>query len=956
VAADDAASGGDEQFMLGLVEAVLDGTPLDWSTAETIASDSQRALLAHLRSVAAIASFSGESSLAESSPLPTRHRPATPPQRAAWSHLHLLESIGRGAFATVYRAWDPQLHREVALKLLPTGQRDEESALTEGRLLARVHHPNVVTIFGADRADGFVDLWMELVRGRTLEEMVAGDGPLAADRVAAIGTQLCGALSAVHRSGLVHRDVKAHNVMIDGDGRLVLMDFGTGRSLEELRASDIAGTPLYLPPEAFSGERATMQGDQYSVAVLLYHLLTARYPVEGSTLHDVKSAHARDTVERDVRRSRPDVPRRTAAAIARGLSRNPAGRFESVDAMARALAPAESTAPAWVRRAAIGAAVGAVVALAATGGGRQLLRRAAGATSPGRIDTAGSAPSTRRLDVKGRWGPASLSRNGRSFAVVTNRAPAVFDMVTGDLQKLPAPTAAGAAEFAIASPDGQLVAYQWWPGEGEPYELRIADRSGRRADRVVFRDANVDIPRLYDWSHDGAHLLAKLALHDGRVQIALIDVATSTTRIVHEIRHGSPDPMSLSIDGHYVAYDLPDESTTVPHRSIRIVDTVNGGERLLFDKEPADSRFPLWMSDGRSLFFLSDRSGTPDGWIVPVLGGRASGDPQIAARNIGAITPLGVTDSGSFYYDFQAGQFDVYEAALDPASMTPSAAPRSIRGRRQGSNIGPAYSHDGRRLAYLSQRTTLGEMTMARRTIVVRDLTTGSERDLAPTLDPGMAGPLWSPDDRLLVVNATNRANEWGAFVIDVRSGDVVTQIVWPRTELSTAPRLQWARDGRAILFTNAKGIVEHRLDTGKERVVFASDRIPAGPGMNSFAYAGNGTLAFTRWNQQTALDVVGADGVLRELVTVERPRALNFQAWFPEGDELLYSTSSGPREPDQLWRIPLAGGTPHRVGPVINNLTTVNMISLHPSGASVAYTNGYVKYELWMMEHMLSR
>jgi len=155
--ADEEQLGGDEEpFLLDLVDAVLEGRPLDWTVAETIASDSQRALIGHLRSVAAIASFNLQSPAVEAAPVAA-------PLQATWAHLDLLESIGRGAFATVYRAWDPQLHREVALKLLPGGQDDEESSLAEGRLLARVHHPNVVAIYGADRADGFVGLWMELV-------------------------------------------------------------------------------------------------------------------------------------------------------------------------------------------------------------------------------------------------------------------------------------------------------------------------------------------------------------------------------------------------------------------------------------------------------------------------------------------------------------------------------------------------------------------------------------------------------------------------------------------------------------------------------------------------------------------------------------------------------------------------------------------------------------------------
>ena len=951
--ADEEQLGGDEEpFLLDLVDAVLEGRPLDWTVAETIASDSQRALIGHLRSVAANASFNLPSPAVEAAPVAA-------PLQATWAPLDLLESIGRGAFATVYRAWDPQLHREVALKLLPGGQDDEESSLAEGRLLARVHHPNVVAIYGADRADGFVGLWMELVRGQTLEDIVSREGPLAPDRVITISTQLCNALSAVHRAGLVHRDVKAHNVIIDADGRLVLMDFGSSRSLDQLATSDIAGTPLYLPPETFNGGRPTALGDQYGVAVLLFHLLTGRYPVEGRNLKDVRAAHARNAVERDVRSLRADLPRRLAAAIARALAEAPSTRFESVDAMARALGPAVPTANrSLFRWASVGIAIAATIAVTVTTRGRQLLKQTSGSAPSGitQFSAALSTPSTRRLEPKGRWGPGSLSRSGRYFAVVAADGPAVFDMATGETRALPRPDADGYAEFAIASPDGQLIAYQWRPGGQGPYEIHVADRV-RRSDRTIFRDDSVDFPSLCDWSHDGTSILVKLASEDGRLRIALIDVNTGDERIVHEITQGDPSVLSLSVDGRYVAYDLPDDAPP-QHQSIRIVDTANGGEHVLLPGEQSNNRFPLWAGDGRSLFFLSDRSGTPDGWIVPVLEGNAIGEPQIAARNLGAVSLLGLTDTGTVYYDFQTGQFDIYEAELDPQTMTLSGQPHVIRSRRQGSNIGPSYSHADRRLAYISQRTALGG-NLAARVIVVRDLTTGAERDLAAPLALGVMSPIWSPDDRRLLVRGTNRHNRWGEFIVDATTGAIQNEVVWSETVRNEGRRSIWKHDGTAILFSDkARGVVEHPLDGGPERVVFSKDRMPSGPGMNMFAYTRDSNrLAFTSWNDQIALDVVDPNGAVRELVRAEPMRTLNFQAWFPGDDYLLYSTSGpGRRGPDELWRVAVSGGAPQRVGLPINALTSVNTVALNPSGSAVAYTSGFVQYQLWVMEHFLPR
>ena len=137
--------------------------------------------------------------------------------------------MGAGAFGAVYRATDQKLQREVALKLLPSP--DPDRVLKEARLLARVRHPNVVAVYGADYLENRVGIWMELVKGHTLEELLRTHGLFGAREAALVGLDLCRALAAVHRAGLMHGDVKAHNVMREEGGRTVLMDFGTGKDL-----------------------------------------------------------------------------------------------------------------------------------------------------------------------------------------------------------------------------------------------------------------------------------------------------------------------------------------------------------------------------------------------------------------------------------------------------------------------------------------------------------------------------------------------------------------------------------------------------------------------------------------------------------------------------------------------------------------------------------------------------
>ena len=162
------------------------------------------------------------------------------------------------------------------------------SIIEEGRLLARVRHPNVVTIYGAERIENRIGLWMEFVKGRTLEQILEQDTVLSESETVAIGLELCRAVSAVHGAGLLHRDIKAHNVMRSEDGRIALMDFGTGRKLDDDASLDLAGTPLYLAPEVLQGQPATVRSDLYSLGVVLYHLVTGSYPVRGRTVREIR--------------------------------------------------------------------------------------------------------------------------------------------------------------------------------------------------------------------------------------------------------------------------------------------------------------------------------------------------------------------------------------------------------------------------------------------------------------------------------------------------------------------------------------------------------------------------------------------------------------------------------------------------------------------------------------------
>ncbi len=290
---------------------------------------------------------------------PITHSKLEPSDHAAdlpsWGGLERLELIGSGGFGRVFKAWDPTLARAVALKLIHIPEPDAASSvLREGQLLARLRHRNIVTVFGAQQKDDEIGILMELVRGRSLADIVEQDGPLGSDEASIIGVSLCQALAAVHAAGLVHRDVKARNVMREAGGRIVLMDFGAGLDRREMREPTgshmLTGTPLCMAPEVLLGQPATPVSDIYSLGVLLFYLTTGKHPVEGKNLREIVIAHSsgQRTPLTDLR---PDVPTRFVQVVDRALAADVDDRYASAGKMMRELldilpAGATSSVPA----------------------------------------------------------------------------------------------------------------------------------------------------------------------------------------------------------------------------------------------------------------------------------------------------------------------------------------------------------------------------------------------------------------------------------------------------------------------------------------------------------------------------------------------------------------------------------------------------------------------------------
>jgi len=453
-----------------------------------------------------------------------------------------------------------------------------------------------------------------------------------------------------------------------------------------------------------------------------------------------------------------------------------------------------------------------------------------------------------------------------------------------------------------------------------PLRIRNLDGSGLR---TLFSEKDYVQP--LDWSPDAGSILA-LRDRNKATELTVISTTDGLVRVLRSSPSGwlSFQMASFSPDGRFVAFDLVREGSP-PHSDVFLM-TADGRNEVVVAGHPAEDQLLGWTPDGRSLVFLSDRSGTWDIWAVPVAGGKQQGEPELLKKDFGyhVWDVLGFAPDGSFYYKTDTSAGRLYDGAVDleTGKVLVPPAPVTTRYTRPPSQL--TWSPDGRNLAYISFR---GDISPGNLILTIRSAATGEERFLSPRL-LGFNQISWAPDSRSIIAIGMTTGTGIGIFRIDTETSGI-TKLA----DEGVAPRL--CPDGKTLVFVKGGPMIAKRnLDTGEE-----SDIVK----IKGLAYDLSPDGRELVYQVDDAVKIVSLDG--GEPREVFRGSAA-WARWTKDGRTIIVKAGVN------FWRVPAKGGTPFKLDLAVQKM---HSFTLHPDNRRFTFSvNEESKSELWVMENFL--
>ena len=903
--------------------------------------------------------------------------PATPPPAGdealgagvRLGHYELERLLGAGAMGRVYAARDTRLGREVALKLLPpelAAHPDRRRRLErEARAVAKLAHPNVVTLHAFEEAGGRSFLVMERVSGERLgARVVAGGLPFA--ELCAIAVPLADAVATAHEHGVLHRDLKPDNVMLTASGSLKVLDFGLAKLFVEglgvggleTQEGRLLGTPAYMSPEQAEGAPVDARSDIFSLGVVLFELATGQRPFEGESAMRVVSA-VLSAPAPDLARLRPDLPARFVRIVSRCLSKDRSRRYQSARDLATDLAelsadlaPQETPARRGRRRVAVavafatGAALAAAVALVAwrASGPREpapALATPSATAVPVAATRAPPAMHFRRLTAApGLERTPELAPDG-SWFVYAAGAPGeldVFRQRVGGLNPTNLTPDTPGQDFQPAiSSDGTRIAFVSEREGGGVFVMGATGESLRRVTPSGFH------PR---FSPDGTALVVSSQLvADPRSRgtlgaVSLVDLESGAVTPLPAVRDAAEG--AFSPDGRWI---VADGDLDLAQHGLLVIPAAGQASppRLLFDRGAHVAWTPAFSPDGRSVYFASTASGSMNIWRLPV-------DPESATAT-GAAEPVtsgvaGTAQHPSLSRDGKRLLFsstlrtgNLARVAFDPERGRVTSSPTLVtRGANAFST--PDVSPDGASVVFCScwVRPDVDE------NIYVARADGSGLRALTDDTGKSNRLPRWTSDGAR-VVFYSNRGGSWQVWsVAPDGSGLGPLTPASERVMLFTIPE---HRALRAMSWVNMRGMQELDLrDTGALAALPAvapypegghqfvpSDFSPDDAALAGWIGVGGRSAGVHRWD-------VASRRYTRITESGVAPR------WLPDGRRLVYSDGSGR----ELWLVDGARPAPERIFGLDGDALG-DHIALSPDGRWLYFTWVTEDGDVWLGE-----
>jgi serine/threonine protein kinase/Tol biopolymer transport system component len=867
--------------------------------------------------------------------------------------FEVIAPLGAGGMGEVYRARDPRLGREVAIKVLPAERLTDEDRrrrfVQEAQAASKLNHPHIVTIHEIGSSDGIDFIVMEYVPGQTFDHLIPKNG-MPVREVLRLAIPIADALAAAHARGIVHRDIKPANVVVTPEGVVKVLDFGlaklvavvTDENGELTTATEgprtlpgaITGTPAYMSPEQATGGKADARSDIFAFGVVLYEMVTGRRPFAGKSAAETRAAVVKN-VPTAPRELVPEIPEALERLILRCLRKEPDRRFQHMvdvkvelqelkeESDSQASAPA-GAAPAKRRtlRPWIAWATAAVLASAV-------------AMMVWRTRTPAAPLTVTQLSSE-RWaGSGSFSPDGTQIGYASaGDDGANWDIwlrIVGEAEARRLTTDPAAEGYPAWSPDGTQIAFLRYTGGGMSGSslyatgaIHVVSPLGGQVRRLSDFPARLQL----SWSPDGRWLAAAKAPSgiDPPGGIYLVSVANGALRAVTLPKPPAYDlSPSFSPDGKALAY-ASCEGGGNPACDVHVLsldsETQPQGEPRPLTRQLAWMSGLSWTRDGRSIVYASGSGPAGDLWRVSADGTAAPERVALAGK---VHSPSIARSRDRLAFVRQVGDADLYALRLggSPSPLVQSTFPE----------LQPQYSPEGRQIAFVSGWGGHGTdiwLASANGSKVTR-LTRGPGR--------GQGYPGWSPDGQSIVFDSQAEDGRVTVWTIGV-DGSGLRQITHgPGDDILPS----WSRDGRFIYFATNR--------TGRHEIW----RVPAGGGSEGQVSRDGGRFALESVDGRT-LYYRREDGALMARPTAGgEPRAIlpcvpiYAYAVAPRG--LFHQdclTTDSPQRTVSYWD----AATRQNRAVATLDADWIGGLSVSPDGQSILYGRGSTTSDLMMIEN----